>query len=144
MTLLNGNSSLAKTNLYRQGVNMPTVDSQHDADTGRYCRQLLRISPQRMLANQKALTAFASPDAGAANSLFTFLAQRFVAAYQLLDCQNLVNLANPVSVSVDGNGVAVTAKVNTSALSKIVDRLQSQKADDDAADSVDRERRSAL
>ena len=144
MTLLNGNSSLTKTNLYRQGVNMPTVDSQHDADTGRYCRQLLRISPQRMLANQKALTAFKSPDAGAANSLFTFLAQRFVAAYQLLDCQNLVNLANPVSVSVDGNGVAVTAKVNTSALSKIVDRLQSQKADDDQADSVDRERRSAL
>jgi hypothetical protein len=144
MTLVNGNSSLTKTNLYRQGVNMPTVDSHHDADTGRYCRQLLRISPQRMLANQKALTAFKSPDAGAANSLFTFLAQRFVAAYQLLDCENLVNLANPVSVTVDGNGVAVSAKVNTSALSKIVDRLQSQKADDDRADSVDRERRSAL
>jgi hypothetical protein len=55
-----------------------------------------------------------------------------------------VNLANPVSVTVDGAGVAVSAKVNTSALSKIVDRLQSQKADDDQADSVDRERRSSL
>jgi hypothetical protein len=97
-----------------------------------------------MLANQKALTAFASPDAGAANSLFTFLAQRLDAAYQLLDCANLVNLANPVSVKVNGAGVAVSATVNTSALSKIVDRLASQKSDDDQADSVDRERRSAL
>jgi hypothetical protein len=144
MTLINGNESMSKTNLYRQGVNMPTGDSHHDLDTSRYCRQLLRIAPQRMLTNQKALSAFKSPDAGAANSLFTFLAQRFVAAYQLLDCQNRVNLANPVSVTVDGAGVAVSAKVNTSALSKIVDRLQSQKADDDQADSVDRERRSAL
>jgi hypothetical protein len=144
MTLVNGNSSLAKTNLYRQGVDMPTVDSRFDADTARYCRQMLRIAPQRMLANQKALAAFASPDPGAANSLFTFLAQRFDAAYQLLDCRNLVNLADPVSVKVNGAGVAVSATVNTSALSKIVDRLASQKSDDDQADSVDRERRSAL
>jgi hypothetical protein len=144
MTLLNGNVSLAKTNLYRQGADMPTVDSRFDADTARYCRQMLRIAPQRMLANQKALTAFASPDAGAANSLYTFLAQRFDAAYQLLDCQNLVNLADPVSVKVNGAGVAVTATVNTAALSRIVDRLASQKSDDDQADSVDRERRSAL
>jgi hypothetical protein len=145
MTLVNGNTSISKTNLYRQGVNMPTVDSQHDADTGRYCRQMLRIAPQRMLANQKALTAFASPDAGAANSLFTFLAQRFVAAYQLLDCQNLVdNIADPVSVAVDGNGVAVTATVNTAALAKAVQRIQGQQAEDDAKDSVARERSKSL
>jgi hypothetical protein len=145
MTLLNGNASISKTNLYRQGVDQPTVDSHHDADTGRYCRQLLRIAPERMLANQKVLAAFSSPDPAAANSLLTFLAQRFVAAYQLLSCQNLVdNLADPVSVTVDGNGVAVTATVNTAALTKAVQRIQSQKADDDAADSVDRERRSSL
>ncbi|MDB6103743.1 MAG: hypothetical protein JWO52_3742 [Gammaproteobacteria bacterium] len=145
MVLNNGNTSISKTNLYRQGVNQPTVDSQHDADTGRYCRQLLRISPERMFANQKVFSAFASPDPGAANSLFTFLAQRFVAAYQLLSCQTLVdNLADPVSVTVDGNGVAVTATLNTAALTKAVQRIQGQQAEDDAADSVDRERRSSL
>jgi len=105
-------------------------------------RQLLRIAPQRMLANQKALTAFATPDAGAANSLFTFLAQRFVAAYQLIDCATLVNQADPVSVTVNQAGVAVRAAVNTAALNRIVQKLEPQKSEDDFADSIDRERRS--
>jgi hypothetical protein len=144
MTLVNGNVSLTKTNLYRQGADMPTVDSRFDADTARYCRQMLRIAPLRMVANQKALTAFASPDPGAGNSLYTFLAQRFVAAYQLLDCQNLVNLANPVSVRTDRNGVAVSVVVGKTALTDILQSIQSQKSEDDQADSVDRERRSAL
>jgi hypothetical protein len=142
MTLVNGNLSLTKTNLYRQGVDMPTGNSYFDIDTARYCRQLLRIAPQRMLANQKALTAFATPDAGAANSLFTFLAQRFVATYQLIDCATLVNQADPVSVAVNRAGVAVSATVNTAALNRIVQKLEPQKSEDDFADSVDRERRS--
>jgi len=142
MTLVNGNLSLTKTNLYRLGADMPTGNSYFDVDTARYCRQLLRIAPQRMLANQKALTAFATPDAGAANSLFTFLAQRFVAAYQLIDCATLVNQADPVSVTVNQAGVAVRAAVNTAALNRIVQKLEPQKSEDDFADSIDRERRS--
>jgi hypothetical protein len=141
MTLVNGNLSLTKTNLYRQGVDMPTGNSYFDVDTGRYCRQMLRIAPQRMLANQNALTAFTSPDAGAANSLYTFLAQRFVATYQLLDCPALVNEADPVSVTTNKAGVAVSAAVNTAALNRIVQKFAPQQAEDDSADSVDRERR---
>jgi len=142
MTLVNGNLSLTKTNLYRQGVDMPRGDSYFDVDTGRYCRQLLRIAPQRMLANQKALSAFATPDAAAANSLYTFLAQRFVAAYQLLDCATLVNESDPVSVTLNQQGVAVSAAVNTAALNAIVQKLSAQQAEDDSEDSVARERRS--
>ena len=140
MTLVNGNLSLTKTNLYRQGTDMPVGNSYFDADTARYCRQLLRIAPQRMLANQKVLTAFTTPDAGAANTLYTFLAQRFVATYQLLDCSTLVNAADPVSVTLYRNGVAVSAAVNTVALNRIVQRFAGQQADDDAADSIQRER----
>ena len=140
MTLVNGNLSLTKTNLYRQGVDMPTGNSYFDVDTARYCRQLLRIAPQRMLANQKALSAFASPDTGAANTLYTFLAQRFVATYQLLDCTTLVNESDPVSVTLNGQGVAVRAAVNTAALNRIVQKFSPQKAEDDSADSVARER----
>jgi hypothetical protein len=142
MTLVNGNLSLTKTNLYRQGVDMPTGDSYFDVDTGRYCRQLLRIAPQRMLANQAALSAFATPDAAAANSLYTFLAQRFVATYQLLDCATLVNESDPVSVTLNQQGVAVSAAVNTAALNAIVQKLSAQQAEDDSEDSVARERRS--
>ena len=143
MTLVNGNLSLTKTNLYRQGADMPTGNSYFDGDTARYCRQMLRIAPQRMLANQKPLTAFATPDAGAANSLYTFLAQRFVATYQLLDCAALVNEADPVSVTTNRQGVAVSAAVNTAALNRIVQKFAAQKSEDDAADSIQRERQTA-
>lgn len=142
MALVNGNVSLAKTNLYRQGVDMPTGNSYFDIDTARYCRQLLRIAPQRMFANRKALATFVTPDPGAANSLFTFLAQRFVAAYQLLDCESLVNQADPVSVTTNRDGVATGAALNTGLLNRIVQKLAAQKAEDDFADGVDRERRS--
>lgn len=142
MALVNGNLSLTKTNLYRAGVDMPQGNSYFDVDTARYCRQMLRIAPQRMLANQKALTAFGTPDAGAANSLYTFLAQRFVATYQLLDCAGLINAADPVSVTLNRQGVAVSAAVNTAALNRIVEKLAPQKAEDDFADSVTRERQS--
>jgi hypothetical protein len=138
MTLLNGSASLTKTNLYRQGVDQPVTNSYDAIDTARYCRQLLRIAPGRMLANKGALAAFTSPDAGMANSLYTFLAQRFVASYQLLDCPALVNEANPVSVTVDAQGVAVTATINTTALNNIVQKLAGSKAEDDALDSVAR------
>jgi hypothetical protein len=141
MTLVNGNLSLTKTNLYRRGVDMPGGESYFDVDTGRYCRQLLRIAPQRMLANQKALSAFATPDAAAANSLYTFLAQRFVATYQLLDCATLVNESDPVSVTLNQQGVAVSAAVDTAALNAIVQKLSAQQAEDDSEDSVARERR---
>jgi hypothetical protein len=138
MTLVNGNANLAKTNLYRQGVDQPVASSFSDADTARYCRQLLRIAPERMLINKSVLAAFASPDTGAANSLYTFLAQRFVAAYQILDCAALANQADPVSVTVDGNGVAVSASISAANLKSIVLKLAATKADDDALDSVAR------
>jgi hypothetical protein len=90
-----------------------------------------------MLINKSALAAFASPDAGAANSLYTFLAQRFVAAYQLLDCANLVNQADPVSVTVNGQGVAVSASISAANLKDIVAKFAASKAGDDAQDSVE-------
>jgi hypothetical protein len=138
MTQINGTTSITKTNLYRRGTDQPVANSFDDVDTARYCRQLLRIAPERMLINKSALAAFASPDAGAANSLYTFLAQRFVAAYQLLDCANLVNQADPVSVTVNGQGVAVSASISAANLKDIVAKFAASKAGDDAQDSVAR------
>jgi hypothetical protein len=138
MTLVNGSASLTKTNLYRQGVDQPVTSSFNDVDTARYCRQLLRIAPERMVINKSASAAFASPDADAANSLYTFLAQRFVAAYQLLECATLVNQADPVSVIVNGQGVAISASISVPALKNIVLKFAATKAEDDALDSVAR------
>src|SRR5258708_11271626 len=56
----------------------------------------------------------ASPDAAAANSLFTFLAQRFSTSFgpNGLNCTGLLNLQNPVTLTTDGNGVATAATIN--------------------------------
>jgi hypothetical protein len=89
-------------------------------------------------SDNRLLDAFVDP--AAANSLLTFLAQRFVATYQLLDCGSLVNEKDPVSVTMNKDGVAVATVVDTAALNRIVQRFAPQKADDASADSVSRER----
>ncbi|MBV8803533.1 MAG: hypothetical protein JO042_00775 [Sinobacteraceae bacterium] len=144
MAQINGNESLTKTNLYRKGVDQPTADSFFDVDTGRYCRQLLRTFPNRLLANQAALSAFASPDAAAANNLFNFLGQRFVASYQLLNCATLINQANPVSVTMDNNMVTTSTTVNQAALQQILQKIAPQQAEDNAKDSAARSRQSSF
>jgi hypothetical protein len=143
MVLLNGNEDRSKANLYRLGVNQPTADSYHDVDTARYCRQMLRVAPGRMSSEKALLAAFRSPDAAAANSLLTFLAQRFVAAYQLLNCQTLIHQANPVSVTTDANGVAISATINMSALNEAIKDLSAWTANDNQADSSARSRQTA-
>ena len=135
MTLLAGNEDLSKTNLYRRGVNQPTADSYHDVSTHRYCRQLIRIQPGRLLQNKTSFSKFYSPDVGAANSLYTFLAQRFVATYEeQLGCQNLINIPDPVSVTKKDD-VAVSATINTNALNKAIQQLAGTKSEDDHFDS---------
>ncbi len=56
-----------------------------------------------------------SPDPAVANTLFTFLAQRFVASYGAngLNCAGLLNTPDPLTVTTDANGVAISAAPNT-------------------------------
>jgi hypothetical protein len=140
MTQVNGADNLQKTNAYRAGVNQPAARNNLDADTGRYCRQILRIAPARMLLNETALIDAASPDPDAANSLYTFLAQRLVASYQLLNCQAIIHKAIPLSVVTDAAGVATSASFDTTALATILSALEPSKLEDDALDSAARSR----
>src|SRR6185437_14336390 len=136
MTQLAGNEDRAKVNEYRRGVDQPAADSYYDIDTARYGRQMVRVAPQRMLNHKKNLSAFYTPDAGAANSLYTFMAQRFVASYQILDCESLINIAAPVAVTSNAAGVATSATINQAALTKAIQRLATTKSADDAADAA--------
>ena len=136
MTQLAGNDDRAKVNDYRRGVDQPVAETYYDIDTARYCRQMVRIAPQRMLNNKKALAAFYTPDAAAANNLYTFMAQRFVASYQILDCQSLINIGNPVSVTTNARGVAISAAIDSAALAKSIQRLAATKSADDTADAA--------
>jgi len=55
-----------------------------------------------------------SPDPAVANSLLTFLEQRFVTTYEAngLNCIQLLNQPDPITVMTDGNRVAVNGTIN--------------------------------
>ncbi len=107
-----GHPNLTKDNLYRAGVDQPAATTQ-TFQTAPYCREMLRALP-RMALDQKLESNFPSLAPAAANNTFTFLAQRFVAAWQLLDCQALINIAAPITLSTDPNtGVVTAATINT-------------------------------
>jgi hypothetical protein len=135
MTLLFGNEDRLKVNEYRLGVDQPTAFSDYHVDTARYCRQLLRTAPRRLLANKASLSSFRSPDPAAADTLFTFMAQRFAASYQILDCASLTSQPDPVSFQTDSSGIVISATVDATALESSVRRLAPFKLDDDVADS---------
>jgi len=133
---VDGTINLDKVNLYRLGVDQREARFVEEADTARYCRHMLRIAPPRLLRNEQALLAGPSPVTSAANSLYTFMAQRFVASYNLLDCSGLTEIQDPVSVTLDANGVAISATINVPLRWSDQQMLDRYRAHDEAADHV--------
>jgi hypothetical protein len=133
MVLSDGDIDLDKLNAYRRGVDQPVVASAADADTARYCRNMFRIAPARLAFDQRALAAAPSPDADAANSLFTFLAQRFVGSYDILGCADLIGKADPVAVKTNADGVTLSATINVSQFRLAAASLASSQTQDQAA-----------
>jgi hypothetical protein len=110
-----GHPDLAKDNLYRAGMDQPAA-SDATFKTSPYCREMLRALP-KMVLDQKMDSAFPPIAAAAANNTFTFLAQRWVASWQLLTCQSLINIAAPITLTTDANtGVVTAAKIDTATL----------------------------
>jgi hypothetical protein len=123
MVLLGTADSLDKLNAYRAGVDQPAVQSVQAANTHLYCVNLLAIAPQRMQLDARFTKATPPPDPAAANTLFTFLAQRFVTTYEAngLNCMKLLGQPDPITVKTDGNGVAVNATINGTTIFTPVD-----------------------
>src|SRR5947199_1554431 len=115
MVLTNNQPDLNKLNAYRRGVDQSPVQSLAAASTTTYCKQLLAIGPARIQLDKQLTQGQPSPDPAAANSLFTFLAQRFVASYGAngLNCAGLLNTPDPLTVTTDANGVAISVTTNT-------------------------------
>jgi len=144
MAQTSGKSDLVKVTAYRRGVDQPPVHYPFQADTARYCRHMLRIAPARMLQDQSFLmpdathpTRGLSPDTTVANSLFTFMAQRFVASYNILGCANLVHIPDPISLTVDGQGVTTAATIDLSLVRRWrQSSTTSEQQDNDADDAA--------
>lgn len=116
MVLVGGQPNLQKQNLYRAGVDQSPVASptQASADLKTYCQNLYQIAPKRMQQDETLFTARPSPSSAVATNLFTFLAQRFVFTFgdQGLGCAKLLNVADPVQVTMNDAGVTTDATIN--------------------------------
>jgi len=108
MTTLNGVSSTAKTNAYRAGTDQAGLPAGQNPKT--YCQTMDSIQTARLQADRRRLAAAPSPDTGAANSLFTFMADRLHGSFVNLGC-GAFHLTNPISseqTDADGVVTAVT------------------------------------
>jgi hypothetical protein len=114
MVLSNNHANLDKLNAYRVGVDQPTVQNVNAASTRLYCQNLLDVAPPRLQLDSRLTKQAAPPDPAVANTLFTFLAQRFVATFENngLNCTKLLGVPDPIKVKTDGNGVAIDATIN--------------------------------
>lgn len=110
-----GRPDLSKDNLYRAGMDQPAATNQ-TYQTAPYCREMLRALP-KMALDEKFESTVASLAPSAATNTFTFLAQRWVASWQLLNCQTLINIAAPITLETDANtGVVTAAKIDMKTL----------------------------
>jgi hypothetical protein len=121
MTMVNGEASRPKTNLYRLGVGQPLVtgasnqpfgDSraggQQASTPANFCASMLNVQSAFIAANSERFSKSPSPVPAAGSNLFTFLAARLSASFTNLGCQAF-GLRNTVSVSLNASGVAVAA-----------------------------------
>ncbi len=123
MVLVNNNPSRTKVNAYRSGVDQTPANTLHanpanpvrSANTTAYCQNLINTGIP-ILQQETGLTQnAASPMPAVANSLFTFLANRLNATLGAggLNCVGLLNIQNPATLTMDGNGVVTAATLTT-------------------------------
>jgi hypothetical protein len=113
MTLVGGQMSIAKTNVYRSLVDQPLLAANTNPATvaASYCQNMVNIATVRNNLDMAADAAFASPVAAIGNNLATFLGNRLSMSFVNLGCSNY-GLTNPVNVTLDGNGVATAVSYN--------------------------------
>lgn len=107
---ITGAPDLQRVNLYRRGVDQRPALTADDASTTRYCRKLRAVQPEKLFRDKSRFTTpGSSPDPEVANTLFTFMAQRYVNSYDILKCQELLNKPVNVELTTDDAGIVVDA-----------------------------------
>jgi hypothetical protein len=109
---------LKKLNRYRVGVDQPVVQSLRGANTKDYCLNLQQVAPPRLQTDAALTGQGQTPDPAVGNTLFTFLAQRFVNTFTgplgtNLNCMNMFHLQPRVATHQNRNGVAISAIITT-------------------------------
>jgi hypothetical protein len=104
----------AKTDAYREELGQAPIDAATDraSSPAMYCQNMIDIQTPFLAANQALLAQGQPPVAGVGSNLLTFLANRLNMSFTNLACQDF-GLTNPVTVTLNGAGVAIAATFNT-------------------------------
>ena len=104
----------AKTDAYREELGQAPIDAATDraSSPAMYCQNMIDIQTPFLAANQALLAEGQPPVAGVGSNLLTFLANRLNMSFTNLACQDF-GLTNPVTVTLNGAGVAIGATFNT-------------------------------
>jgi hypothetical protein len=114
MVLVNNEFNVAKADLYRAEIGQAPVswvNNRFDSPA-MFCQNMLNTQTPFLAANQALLATGQSPVTGVGDNLFTFMANRLSMSFVNLACQDF-GLANPVTVTLNGDGAAVAATFNT-------------------------------
>jgi hypothetical protein len=114
MVLVNNAFSAAKTSLYRVNVGQPPVSrapGTADSPAG-YCQNMINLQAPFLSGNQALLAGNPSPVPDVGTNLLTFMANRLSMSFANLNCANF-GLTDPVTLTLDGNGVATAATFST-------------------------------
>ena len=109
-----GQFDAAKDNLYREEVGQAPISGRNNktSSPAMYCQNMVNIQTPFLAANQTLLATGQSPVTTVGDNLFTFLANRLSMSFTNLSCQTF-GLTNPVTVTLNGQSVAVAATFNT-------------------------------
>jgi hypothetical protein len=113
MTLVGGQMSIAKTNVYRSLVDQPQLAGNTNPAmvAASYCQNMVNIAPARNNLDMAKDANFGTPVAAVGTNLATFLGNRLSMSFVNLGCANF-GLKNPVNVTLNGNGVATAVTYN--------------------------------
>ena len=106
--LVGGQFSVDKTNLYRSETDQPPLATSAAQNAARYCQNMVKIQAPRLKLDANLETGTASPVPALGNNLANFLAARLSGSFGNLNCKNF-GLTNPVTLQLDGQGVAIGA-----------------------------------
>jgi hypothetical protein len=114
MTLVGGQMSVAKTNVYRSLVDQPLLGGNTNPAqvAAAYCQNLVNIQPARNQLDMAKELNVGTPVAAVGNTLATFMGNRLAMSFTGLGCANF-GLKSPVAVTLDGNQVATAVTYTT-------------------------------
>ena len=110
MTLVGGNASIDKTNVYRSLVDQPLIAGGTDPAqvAASYCMNMVNIAPAHLQLDAATDANTGTPVPTVGSNLATFLGNRLFMSFTNLGC-DAFGLTDPVTVTAAGDGDPATA-----------------------------------